>query len=197
MDEARVHLRTAQELDPFSASINTSAIWPEYWARRGDEAVRGFQAAVDLHPGYWVAHYYLALAHAIRGDPASAILSARQAEELGDSPWKYGGVGYVYAKAGQHVEAEKVLAKLDEAGRRQYVSPIHAAAIHAGLGNPDEALSLLNQAAEAHDWHIAWLDVDLFWDEMREDSRFLDLLRRTIHVQPLAHSSSERESEQR
>jgi hypothetical protein len=65
------------------------------------------------------------------------------------------------------------------------------------LGNPDEALSLLNQAAEAHDWHIAWLDVDLFWDEMREDSRFLDLLRRTIHVQPLAHSSSERESERR
>ena len=184
VDEARKSLKIAQELDPFSASINTSAVWPLYWARRGAEAVEGFRAAVELHPGYWVAHYYLALAYSIQGDWGNAVLSARQAHELGDSAWKFAGAGFVYARAGRHEEAREILAKLDEASHVQYTAPFYSAVVHAGLGNTDEALTLLGRAVNERNWNIAWLGVDLFWDEMRSDARFQQLLAETIGVSP-------------
>jgi tetratricopeptide (TPR) repeat protein len=139
---------------------------------------------VELHPGYWVAHYYLALAYAIQGDWGNAMLSARQAYELGDSAWKFAGTGFVYARAGQHEEARKILVKLDEASREQYTAPFYSAAVHAGLGNTDEALTWLQRAVKEKNWQIAWLGVDLFWDDMRSDARFQKLLAETIGVSP-------------
>jgi serine/threonine-protein kinase len=183
-EDGQSSLKAAQELDPFSASINTTSVWPLYWARRGNEAVEGFQAAVELHPAYWVAHYYLALAYAMVGTWDKAIASARQAVELGDSPWRFAGAGFVYAKAGLHDLAREVLTQLDERSRQRYVSPFYSAAVHAGLGDTGEALRLLEQAVAQRDWHIAWLHVDLFWDSMRSDSRFQRLQTDTIGLPP-------------
>jgi Flp pilus assembly protein TadD len=92
LHEARAAMRTAQELDPLSASINNTAVWntavwPVYWARLFDEAVQGFRNAAALHPGYWVAHYYLGLSYAHKGDYGQAILALRHAAEIGDSMW--------------------------------------------------------------------------------------------------------------
>jgi TolB-like protein len=50
-EEALRSLTVAQELDPFSASISTTAAWPLLWARRGKQAVAAFRAAVEAHPG--------------------------------------------------------------------------------------------------------------------------------------------------
>jgi serine/threonine protein kinase/tetratricopeptide (TPR) repeat protein len=186
VEEAQRTLKTAQELDPFSASINTSAIWPVYWARRGNEAVEGFRAAVDFHPGYWVAHYYLALAYTMVGAWDRAVASARQAVELGDSPWKYAGAGFVYAKAGLPDLAREVLAQLDERSRQQYVAPFYSAAVHAGLGDTGEVLRLLEQAVAERYWNVAWLHLDLFWDSMRSDPRFQRLQTETIGMPPFA-----------
>jgi serine/threonine-protein kinase len=186
VDEARNSMKTAQELDPFSASINTSAVWPIYWARRGSEAVEGFRAAVELHPGYWVAHYYLALAYTMVGAWDRAVASARQSVELGDSPWKFSGAGFVYAKAGLHDLATEVLTQLDERGRQRYVPPFYSAVVHAGLGNTSQALRLLAQAVEERNWQVAHLHVDLFWDSMRSDSRFQRLQTETIGLSPFA-----------
>ena len=50
LDAAMREWKTAQELDPFSASINTTAAWPYYWAHRTEDALVRLRAAVDLHP---------------------------------------------------------------------------------------------------------------------------------------------------
>jgi serine/threonine-protein kinase len=175
LQEARAAMRTAQELDPFSASINTTAVWPVYWARLFDEAVEGFRNAAALHPGYWVAHYYLGLSYAHRGDYGQAILALRHAAEIGDSMWRYAGLGFVYARAGQPEQAREILTKLQEAGRHRYVSAIYCAAVHSGLGDTEQAVKYLERAVEERNWEIAWLHVDPFWDEIRSDQRFQHL----------------------
>jgi adenylate cyclase len=114
LQEASAAMKTAQELDPFSASINTTAVWPVYWARRFDKAVEGFRNAAALHPGYWVAHYYLGLSYAHQGDYGQAILALRHAAEIGDSMWRYEGLGFVYARAGQPEQAREILKKLQK-----------------------------------------------------------------------------------
>jgi tetratricopeptide (TPR) repeat protein len=130
-------MSTAQQLDPFSASINTTAMFPNYWAHLFEEAIEGFPTAVELHPGYWLAHYFLGLTHALKGDFGPALLALRHAEEIGDSPWRYAGLGYVYGLAGESQQAESVLQKLLELGKRQYVPAIYHAAVHVGLGEFD------------------------------------------------------------
>ena len=175
LEEARAVLKTAQQLDPFSASINTSAIWPLYWARQFDEAIAGFRTAVELHPGYWVAHYFLGLANAQKGEYGQAILALRHAAELGDANWRYQGLGFVYARAGETKLAKDVLGKLHDIRRHQYVSPIYLATVHAGLNEAEEALEYLRCAAKEGDWQIAWLHVDPFWDGLRQDARFRKL----------------------
>ena len=129
-----------------------------------------------------MAHYYLALAYAIQGDWRNAVLSARQAYELGDSAWKFAGTGFVYARAGHHEEAKEILAKLDEASGEHYTAPFYSAAVHAGLGDADKALTSLRRAVEEKNWQIAWLGLDLFWDDMRSEVRFQQFLAETICV---------------
>lgn len=175
LDDARAAMKRAQQLDPFSASINTSAVWPVYWARLFDEAIEGFRAAVALHPGYWVAHYYMGLSYAHKGEYGQAILALRHAADIGDSNWRYSGLGFVYAQAGQPQEARKVLAKLHGIGQVQYVPPIYCAAVHAGLGETDQAIQYIQRAAAERNWQIAWLRVDPLWDTIRSDSRLQSL----------------------
>jgi len=176
--ESKAEMKVAQQLDPFSASVNTTAIWPSYWAHRFDEAIEGFRAAAELHPNYWIAHYYLGLSYAHRGDLARATTALREAEAVGDSLWRYAGLGYVYGKAGQPVQAREILAKLDGLSRQQYVPAPVRAAICAGLGEEDQAFEWLERAVEERDWQVAWLTVDPFWDSMRSDPRFNRLLAR-------------------
>jgi tetratricopeptide (TPR) repeat protein len=171
LEEARGAMRIAQQLDPFSASINTTAVFPVYWAHLFDEAIEGFRAAVELHPGYWMAHYYMGLTYAHKGEFGQAILALRHAAEIGDSIWRYAGLGYVYAKAGQPQQARSVLRKLDELGRHQYVPLTYSAAVYAGLGETDQAVESFKRAAEQRDWMIVWFHVDPIWDTIRSDPR--------------------------
>jgi eukaryotic-like serine/threonine-protein kinase len=175
LEEARATMKTAQELDPFSASINTTALYPAYWAHLFDEAVEGFRRAVAAHPGYWVAHYFLGLSCAHQGDYGQAILALRHAEEIGDSMWRYAGLGFVYARAGQLEQAREVLAKLQHVGRERYVPSIYSAAVHCGLGEVDQALTCLEKAVEERSWEIAWLHIDPFWDSIRPHPRLRNL----------------------
>jgi TolB-like protein/Flp pilus assembly protein TadD len=177
LEEASAAMKTAQELDPFSASINTTAVWPVYWARRFDKVVEGFRNAAALHPGYWVAHYYLGLSYAHQGDYGQAILALRHAAEIGDSMWRYPGLGFAYARAGQPEQAREILTKLQEAGRHRYVPSIYFAAMHSGLGDIEQAVRYLERAVEERNWEIAWLHVDPFWDDIRSDQRFQHLQR--------------------
>jgi hypothetical protein len=117
-------------------------------------------------PRLLVAHHYLTLAYVLQGDWTNAVVSARPANELGDSSWKYAGVGFVYAKAGLTAEATRIRDRLDEGGP-QAVSPFYAAAVHAGLGRYDDAIRLLTRAVAERRWNLAWLGVDVYWDDMR------------------------------
>jgi tetratricopeptide (TPR) repeat protein len=170
--------KLALDLDPFSASIKTSAAWPLLWGRRTDEAVDRLSAAVELHPSYWTAHYYLGLAHQRRGDSDCAIGALEKARSLSDSSWGADALAYVYAMAGRRADAEAVLQRLRDLASSEYVSPYSYAVIEAGLGERDRAFESLHAAIDDRSWRMAYLDVDLFFDVLRADPRFAELSNR-------------------
>jgi adenylate cyclase len=81
-------------------------------------------------------------------------------------------------KSGHRLEAEAVLAKLNEIEKTKTVSHYWEATIYAALGERDKAFAELERAYQARDWFLQRLKVDPFLDPLRDDPRFADLVKR-------------------
>jgi serine/threonine protein kinase len=73
-----------------------------------------------------------------------------------------GGMGVVYKAEASHA----------------YVDFYQLATVYAGLGDKDEAFRLLEKGYEQRSAGMPYLAVDPFWDSLRSDPRYADLLRR-------------------
>ena len=58
------------------------------------------------------------------------------------------------------------------------VDPYWVAVIYSGLGDKSRALELLEESYRQRSGNLAFLKPDPFWDGLRSDPRYADLLRR-------------------
>jgi hypothetical protein len=80
--------------------------------------------------------------------------------------------------AGKKAEAQKVLEELKELSKQQYVSAYNIACIYAGLNDKDQAFEWLERAYQERSFFITQLKVETVLDNLRDDPRFKDLLKR-------------------
>ena len=72
-----------------------------------------------------------------------------------------------------------MLTELQDIGRRKYVTQVFVAAIHAGLGETDLAITCLKLAyKDKCPWLLRCLIGDARFDPLRRDARFNDLIQR-------------------
>jgi serine/threonine-protein kinase len=183
--EARQSLEGARELDPLSPAILTSLAVLSLFGRQWDRAIPELLEVIDLEPGFAAAHYFLGQAQLWRGESAEAEEElARAASLAGRSVETLAGLAYAEAVSGHRAQA---LAMLDELTRRagaSYVSPARIAQIHLGLGERDQALSLLERAVEQRCTEVVWLGVHPMFDQLGSEPRFLALLKRLGLARP-------------
>ena len=89
-----------------------------------------------------------------------------------------GALGHAYSASGNRSEAEKVLAKLMEQSKKQYVSPFYVAIVYVGLGENDKAVDWLERAYADRSNAIVFSKVDPQLDRLRSTPRFQSLLHR-------------------
>jgi tetratricopeptide (TPR) repeat protein len=94
----------------------------------------------------------------------------------GNDPSRLVNLGCAYALAGRKLQAQQVVAKLNEESKIHYVSPYFLGSIHVALGDNDAAFSWLEKAYEQHDLYLVRLKVDPMMDPLRSDARFGKLL---------------------
>ena len=87
-------------------------------------------------------------------------------------------LGFSYARAGRRSEAEALLQELQELGKERYLSPAFIAAIHAGLGQKDEAFRRLEEAFRLRSRYLVWLKVAPEYQQLRSDPRYQQLIAR-------------------
>ena len=85
-------------------------------------------------------------------------------------------LAYAFAKAGKRDEAEKIRKQLEST--KLYVSPAELATVYVGLGEKEQALSLLERAYAQHDLQLQYLGVDPHFDSLRSEPRFQELIRK-------------------
>jgi hypothetical protein len=116
----------------------------------------------------WV---YVVLEDYDRAIEADVIIGGLTADEAA-SLWAS------YRELGRDGYWRWTLERYEAARTAGYVSPVDFAWSYGQLGNADAAFDALEQAYEMRDGNLVLLNVDPFWDPIRDDPRFAALLRR-------------------
>jgi eukaryotic-like serine/threonine-protein kinase len=171
--------RKSQELDPLEPERTLVMGYDLFWARRYQEAADQLRNAIDLDPGYWLAHTELALVYVAQGKPREAIEAARSARK--DEPlvdWPTAVLGMAFATRGDRAEAEKVLAELNAKAKRGWVPSYAFAEIYAGLGDKPDTLAALEKTYGERSWFTTFINVAPEFDFLRSEPRFQEIIRR-------------------
>ncbi len=178
-DEAFTVLKHAIQLDPFSLIVATSYAGISWLGRRWNEAIDQTRKVLDLDPNYIAGRWALARSYDCLGSYEAAIACAQDAIRLsGDNLFFITDLGHAYAAAGQREEAVRILDQLQEASKQRYVDGCFLAQICVALNQTEEALRWLEMAYGQRASYIAYIKLDPWFDNLRSDPRFQDLLRR-------------------
>lgn len=178
-DEAIAEAREAVKLDPVSMVAESNLGILYYNAGRYDEALESCRKALEMEPG--LARPYDDLGRILLeiGAGSEAIAALEKAVSLSNRSARcLSCLAYAYAVAGRKDLAREILAELTETSKQRYIGSSDFAFVHAGLGEPDQAIQWLERACEERDSHLPFLHVDPRLASLRADQRFRALLKR-------------------
>ena len=184
-EESLVMWKKALEVDPFSLAISTDyGLEYLYYSRQYDQAVDHLKKLIEMDPNFVRTHTYLATVYNTMGRHEDALNELEKKLVLqGENPDEI-------AKG-----KRQVLDALRSGGPKGYWSKIlefmmqdikkgidvpasERAAIYSQLGDRDEAFKWLEKAVENKEADIPWLKVAPVWDNLRDDPRFAEILKR-------------------
>jgi serine/threonine protein kinase/tetratricopeptide (TPR) repeat protein len=188
-DEGIDEMKRAQELDPISTYSLGGLAHVYLLMRRYDESIPHFQKALDLYPNAAFIRAQLAWSYAMKRMYPEALAEYDKIAESDkavapENQLVADGLGWVYAVAGRRADALKIAKEVEELSSRSYVDFYQLATIYAGLGAKDEAFRLLEKGFQQRSAGMLYLRIDPFWDNVRSDPRYTDLLRRVGLSQP-------------
>ncbi len=132
-----------------------------------------------MGPNFYLAHLLASSAYAEKQMFAEAIAEAGIARKLNPvSSLPTAFLGYAMAKAGRQAEARLLLDELLISSTERYVTPLSIAMIYNALGEREKTLLWLGRGIETRDLRMTFLKVEPKWNNLRDDPRFQEILRR-------------------
>ncbi len=122
---------------------------------------------------------YLGFALIANNQPADAIPALEKAVSVSNgSPAATGVLIRAYAYAGRRGDALRLLAELEKRSKAGYVPAGAFVNAYLGLGENDQAFAWLEQAYKEQSNILQFLKIHPYFDPIRADPRFGDLVRR-------------------
>ena len=176
LDESVAQAKTAHELEPFSLTIYSDFIRCLYYAGRLDEAHKESLKLMEMDREFGRAHYEFGLVLEEQGSLEEAIAEFRAALKTApDNVFALTALGHALALTGKRSDAEKVLVRLRELSKQQYVSPFQSAIVYAGLNDRRLALDWLEKSREERFNLFPFIRIDPVFKNLRSDARFIEL----------------------
>ncbi len=178
-DEGLAEGRQALELDPLSQVANLALGIQLNSARRYDEAIEQLQKTLTLGRNFADTHYFLFEAHANKGMYPEAVAAYVRQKQLDGEPASE-VIAFQDACAGDSWPGflrARVRSLEAEARAGQAVAD-ELASLYARLGELDRAFAWLEKSYADRSARLTHLKIDARYDNLRDDPRFADLLRR-------------------
>lgn len=176
--EAAAAADRACDLDPLCLVVYTSAAWVRYLTRDYEGAIERCRHTLDMDPEFAPARRVLVAALIEAGRYGEVAGELELLVQDGDDSLSLVAAAQGFASTGQQDRAAVSLERLSNLAGRRYISPYHRALAHAALDDRDQALALLDDAAEQRDPAIINLAVDPRFHAVASEARFKALVAR-------------------
>lgn len=178
-EEAIAQTREARTLDPLSLIINNNVGSALFYAGKYTEAESQYRRVLEINARFAPGHWGLGRVSLRMGRTDQAIAFHEKAVEFSARDAGYlCTLGHALAEAGRTREAQKILAEVEAMAKVRYVAPYDLALVHAGLGDRQGALDLLERAVDERYTGVRQLRIDERLESLRGEARFEALCRR-------------------
>jgi len=175
IDVARAALAT----DPGSAAFSHNVAVQLYLARRYDEAIAQSQETLGIAPNFPQAYSVMAQSYAGKSMLKEALeANAHHAEQSHNWPFARAVDGFLRGQQGDRKSALRTINELSQMSKSGYVPPITFAMVYTGMGDKDRAFVWLNKTYEERFTRLAYIRQESFWDSLRSDPRYAELIRK-------------------
>jgi TolB-like protein/Tfp pilus assembly protein PilF len=177
-DEAVAWAERGRELDPLAVSFEDFG-WILFQTRHYDQAIHELRRALAVRPDEVGALTDLGFVLIANNQAADAIPVLEKAVSVSKrSPGPLGVLIRAYAHSGRRGDALRLLAELKKRKNTGYVPAGAFVNAYLGLGENDQAFAWLEQAYKEQSNMLQFVKVHPFFDAIRSDPRFADLVRR-------------------
>jgi len=174
--EAIAWAQRGRELDPLAINGINEILFQSH---RYDEAIRESNAVLAVRPDDGGALWISGAALIANNQPADAISPLEKIVSISrGSPAATGVLIRAYAHAGRRADALRLLAELKHRRESGYVPAGAFVNAYLGLGDNEQAFAWLEQAYREHSNILMFLKTHPYFDPLRSDPRFQDLVRR-------------------
>lgn len=177
-EKALSEIRLSRQLDPVSLRTNALEGQILFFAGKSDEALDRLNQTIDLNPNFWLSQLFISRVYTEKGMHAEAVAAARNAAEISGNSQSEAYRAYALGRWGKSAEARGVLDVLLNLSEKQYVPPYNLAVAYNGLGESGKALDYLEKGFVEKDLRMVFLKVEPYWDNLRREPRFIDLMKR-------------------
>jgi TolB-like protein/DNA-binding winged helix-turn-helix (wHTH) protein len=191
-DECIAESKRSLALDPVSEFMNDFGAWAFYFAHRYDLFLDVSEKYLRLNPKAPWPHYNTGLIYEHTGRGGEAIQEFLKGEErFGMSEDRLAELRRAYQQSGERGYWRKILAFSQEVSKRprqfattsgygwlDYAQDADVAAVQVRIGDFNAAFASLEKGYANRGDALVYLNVDPYWDKIRSDPRFQDLVRR-------------------
>jgi len=197
VEESLAEMRRAVVIDPLATLFHAYLANLYIWSGQYDRAADHGRQALEIDPGFGLGMAALgeAYSHLEKFEEGIGFLE-RARQVLPGEFWPTAFLGCAYVRAGRQPDAQRLLAELEEKGRRLYVSSATVAVVASAAGDMDRSFGHLDTAVQEHDPNLVHLAPSPQLETLRADPRYQDILgRMNLASRPDAVSVRDRLSE--
>ena len=181
-EEALAQIERAALLDPFFPGLSLHRGTIFFFLRDYDSAIKRFAETIETYPDYAAAHEQFGDAYEKRGMLHEAITQWSAALTLSGKPEHARMLEEVFATSGFQAAVQALAQRqLEDLDRKRlqgdYVPAADYVFAYVRRGDLDQAFAWLPKMIDERNWFALQLRVNPVLDPLRDDPRFIDLMR--------------------
>jgi hypothetical protein len=114
----------------------------------------------------------------MKGSFSESLNEYESAYKTSNDPLVLGFMGHAYAHLNRRAEGLKILDKMKDLAKQQYVDPYAFVIVYEALGDNEQAFQWVEKMYQTKSPKMALLKVDPILDPLRSDPRFADYVKR-------------------
>ncbi len=176
--EALDGIKEIMKLDPISSLNNKNIAKIFYKIGQYENAIIQLKETLDLEETNYEALLLLGTNLIETGKYKEALKVLQKTLDIQFHIETFSMIGYANARAGNEIEARKVIEKIQKEENSAYIPPTYKGIIYSALGEIDKTFECLEKAFYNRYPDIFALKVDPRFNDIKNDLRFNEILRK-------------------